>query len=81
MTEDHRLTTQPPHKPDDPIGQLNALEAALLAVRLPPCRWCADRRELLPMSGNGWGVEIFHAPSCPEHEDNRPAAEHHDNEE
>lgn len=78
MTVDYRQTLQPPHDPADPTGHLNALEAALLAVRLPRCPHCDDRREVLPMSGNGWGVETTHEPGCPEHEDNQPAAEYHE---
>ena len=68
----------PPHDSDDPLGYLNAFEAALLAHDLPPlpCPHCHDtRKPLLPMSGNGWGVETFHEPDCPDHDDNLPAPE------
>lgn len=65
------------HDHGNPLSTVSALEAAFLALprNLPPCRHCHDRREIVPMEGTSWGVETFHEPSCPEHEDNQPAAE------
>lgn len=65
------------HDHNDPLAFLNAIEAAWLASdsTIPRCPHCQEERHMLPMSGNGWGVEIAHEPHCPSHEDNQPAYE------
>lgn len=63
------------HDPADPLGYLNAIEAAALCARLPACPHCYDTRQVIHMSGAGWGVETTHEPTCPNHEDNQPASE------
>jgi hypothetical protein len=30
---------------------------------------------MLPMSGAGWGLEVFHEAACPDHDDYLPAPE------
>lgn len=63
------------HDLNDPLAELHKLEAAALAVHLPPCVHCHDTRTPVPMDGNAWGVETTHEGDCPLHEDNQPAAE------
>ena len=65
------MTLNPPHDPDDPISQMNMLEAALLAARLS-CRHCRAEYRVAPAPGNGWIVESFHRPACPEYEPPSP---------
>ena len=67
----------PDHDHDHPLSHVGAIEAAYLALHrnLPPCPHCHDERRIVPMSGTAWGVETFHEPDCPSHEDNQPAAE------
>jgi hypothetical protein len=64
----------PPHDPDDPQGHLNAIEAIWLASEegVLTCPHCHLTKRMLPMSGNGWGVELEHQPGCPEHDDSLP---------
>lgn len=64
------------HDFDDPQSQLSAIEMAWLAAdsTVPRCPHCNEERHLLPMPGTAWGVEVFHEPHCPNHEDNQPAA-------
>lgn len=63
------------HDPDDPLAFLNAIEAVWLAsdASVTRCPHCNEERHMLPMSGNGWAVEIFHDRHCPNHENNQPA--------
>lgn len=61
------------HETDD--AYIRKLDAAMLAVGLPPCPHCNERRRVIEMSGGGYGVETTHEPGCPEHEDNQPASE------
>lgn len=63
------------HDRDDPMSYLHAMEAVGVAVTMPPCPHCRSSTRPLPMSGNGYGVEIFHEDGCPEHEDNQPTPE------
>jgi hypothetical protein len=65
------------HDLDDPISELNGLEASLLAARLQDqgCPHCRVTFEPIAMSGNGWGAEAFHEPGCPRHDDNLPTPE------
>jgi hypothetical protein len=59
---------------DHPLNTLNRLESALLAADMH-CIWCEAEHTPVPMGGTDWGVETFHQPECPEHEDNQPANE------
>ena len=58
----------------DPLGYLYAIDAASLQVDVRACDHCKVTTDLIPMSGNGWAVEVFHETHCPHHEDNQPAA-------
>lgn len=60
---------------DSVENTLNRLEAAIGATTYPPCRHCHSTTRPLMMTGNAWGIEVFHEPACPEHEDNQPAVE------
>ena len=63
------------HDYDDPQAWLNGLEAALLAATGITCRHCHVTAKPLAMGGTGWGVEVFHEPGCPDHDDNLPTPE------
>lgn len=72
------MTTNPwNHDSWDPMSHLNAIEAAWLASdkTVEWCHYCTPELHMLPMSGPGWGVEVFHEPWCPEHDDNQPTPE------
>ena len=51
--------------PDDPLALLNALEAALLAARLPPFPHCTTTTEMVPLGRNGWAVGVGDERGCP----------------
>lgn len=63
------------HDFDHPLNEVHKLEAARLAATMPACPHCHAEHAPLPMTGTAWGVETFHEASCPNHEDNQPAAE------
>jgi hypothetical protein len=63
--------TQP--NTDDPVGWLIALEAAALAAS-NLCPHCKPYHRVIPMPGNGWGVDVNHQPGCPHNTDNDPPA-------
>lgn len=67
----------PAHDSGDPLSYLNAIEAVWLAAdgTITRCPHCRVTHAMLPMSGTGWGVEVFHEDDCPAHEDNLPAEE------
>jgi hypothetical protein len=74
------MTVNPPHDYDDPQGYLNGLETALLAsergaLDCSHYPHCHITKRVIAMSGPGWGVELFHEPHCPEHDDNLPTPE------
>jgi hypothetical protein len=64
------------HDPNNPMSFVNAIEIIGLATKLPPCPHCYRTTKLHPMTDVGWGLELFHEPDCPEHEDNQAAAEY-----
>jgi len=68
------MDLQPSHDSDDPLAHLNAIEAVWLASdrRITHCPHCTVVKRMLPMSGNGWGVELWHEASCPENVENHP---------
>lgn len=68
------------HDHSDPLSYLNAIEAAWLASdsHVPRCPHCHVSYRMLPMTGNAWGLEVFHEPDCPEHDDNQPSPERND---
>ena len=66
---------QPPHDYEDLQGYLNGLEAALLAATAITCHHCRATGKPLAKTGNGWGVEVFHEPDCPDHDYNLPTPE------
>lgn len=55
------------HDFTDPLGHLNALEAAWLAADSSNalCPHCSAMAVMLPMSGNGWGLDVTHEEHCP----------------
>ncbi|PWN00977.1 hypothetical protein DJ010_20360 [Nocardioides silvaticus] len=58
------------HRLDNPSSYLHAVEAAGLA-RTIRCPHCNVVTHLVPMGGDGWGVEEDHELHCPRHEDNK----------
>jgi len=62
----------PPHDHDDPQGYLNGLEWTGYLATTVLCPHCHATGKPLPMTGNVWGVELFHEPGCPDHDDNVP---------
>lgn len=58
------------HDLDDPLSELNRLEACWLAVSIAKsCPHCRVNVDVMPMSGNGWAVHHGHEPECPDHDD------------
>ena len=72
--EDHMTDVQPPHEPDHPMAHMNAVEANQLATAPGAlvCPHCRVEKRMLPLTGAGCGVEVFHQPGCPEHEPPTP---------
>lgn len=81
MTTDDDVPYVPAHDYDDPMSLLNAYEAAslLARVRAKGCRHCTPVARLLPMPGNGVGVEWEHERGCPDRieDDDLPAVGPH----
>jgi hypothetical protein len=62
------------HDSDDPLAYLNAIEAIWLAAdsTRPRCPHCRVEERMLPMTGNGWGLDVFHEVGCPDNPDDEP---------
>lgn len=58
------------HDHSNPLTRLAAVEAAALASAIT-CPQCAVETHPIPMGGTGYGVEEFHEPGCPNHEDHQ----------
>ena len=71
MPTDKQSNNYPEHHDfNDPAGADLAQRARELGQKMPGCKWCEERRELLPMAGIAWGFVHHHEPHCRLHDDN-----------
>lgn len=70
----------PDHDYEDPANEdtfLRAYKSMTDYETNPSCRYCAERRDVLAMSGVAWAWQGIHEGYCPEHEDNQESAVMH----